>query len=86
MFKCPTHIFWRNLNSSPDETRSFDKDKVGTENLEKDFINVAAPELHNASQLIVDFSELLYSGKQDEEHCKLLAPLIINSKRLQRIA
>lgn len=54
--------------------------------MEKDFINVAAPELHNPSQLIVDFSELLYSGKQDEEHCKLLAPLIINSKRLQRIA
>jgi len=54
--------------------------------LEKDFINFAAHELRNPVQPIIGFSELLYSKIDNHEHRRLLDEVILNAKRLERLA
>ena len=54
--------------------------------LEKDFINIAAHELRNPIQPIIGFSELLYSKIDNHEHRRLLDEVILNAKRLERLA
>jgi len=54
--------------------------------LEKDFINIAAHELRNPIQPIIGFSELLYSKIEDPEQRRLLDEVILNARRLERLA
>ena len=54
--------------------------------LEKDFINIAAHELRNPIQPILGFSELLYSRIEDQEQRRLLYEVILNARRLERLA
>lgn len=56
------------------------------ENLEKDFINLAAHELRTPIQPIVGFSELLSDKIKDPEQHKLLDAVINNAKRLEKLA
>lgn len=56
------------------------------ENLEKDFINLAAHELRTPIQPIVGFSELLSNKIKDPEQQKLLDAVINNAKRLEKLA
>lgn len=56
------------------------------ENLEKDFINLAAHELRTPIQPIVGFSELLSDKIKDPEQRKLLEAVINNAKRLEKLA
>jgi len=70
--------FWR-------QAELFEKMK-GIEILEKDFINIAAHELRNPIQPIIGFSELLYSKIEDHEQRRLLDEVILNARRLERLA
>jgi K+-sensing histidine kinase KdpD len=70
--------FWR-------QAELFEKMKE-VESLEKDFINFAAHELRNPVQPIIGFSELLYSKIDNHEHRRLLDEVILNAKRLERLA
>jgi signal transduction histidine kinase len=70
--------FWR-------QAELFEKMKE-VELLEKDFINFAAHELRNPVQPIIGFSELLYSKIDNHEHRRLLDEVILNAKRLERLA
>jgi two-component system sensor histidine kinase VicK len=70
--------FWRHAEL-------FEKMKQ-VEILEKDFINIAAHELRNPIQPIIGFSELLYSKIQDQEQRRLLDEVILNARRLERLA
>lgn len=70
--------FWR-------QAELFEKMKE-VELLEKDFINIAAHELRNPVQPIIGFSELLYSKIDNLEHRRLLDEVILNAKRLERLA
>src|ERR1044072_981887 len=54
--------------------------------LEKDFINIAAHELRNPIQPIIGFSELLYSKIENQEHRRLLEEVILNARRLEKLA
>jgi two-component system sensor histidine kinase VicK len=54
--------------------------------LEKDFINMAAHELRNPIQPIIGFSELLYSKIEDQEQRHLLDQVMLNARRLERLA
>ena len=56
------------------------------EKLQKDFINMAAHELRNPIQPIIGFSELLYSKIDNDEHRRLLDEVILNARRLERLA
>lgn len=70
--------FWR-------QAELFEKMKE-VELLEKDFVNIAAHELRNPIQPIIGFSELLYSKIHNQEHRRLLDEVILNAKRLERLA
>jgi len=70
--------FWR-------QAELFEKMKE-VEILEKDFINFAAHELRNPVQPIIGFSELLYSKIENQEHKRLLDEVILNARRLERLA
>ena len=70
--------FWR-------QAELFEKMKE-VEMLEKDFVNIAAHELRNPIQPIIGFSELLYSKIDNHEHRRLLDEVILNAKRLERLA
>ena len=70
--------FWR-------QAELFEKMKE-VEILEKDFINIAAHELRNPVQPIIGFSELLYSKIENQEHRRLLDEVILNARRLERLA
>ena len=70
--------FWR-------QAELFEKMKE-VEILEKDFINFAAHELRNPVQPIIGFSELLYSKIENQEHRRLLDEVILNARRLERLA
>ena len=70
--------FWR-------QAELFERMKEG-ELLEKDFVNIAAHELRNPIQPIIGFSELLYSKIDNQEHRRLLDEVILNAKRLERLA
>jgi two-component system, OmpR family, sensor histidine kinase VicK len=70
--------FWR-------QAELFEKMKE-VELLEKDFVNIAAHELRNPIQPIIGFSELLYSKIDNQEHRRLLDQVILNAKRLERLA
>jgi len=70
--------FWR-------QAELFEKMKE-VEILEKDFINIAAHELRNPIQPIIGFSELLYSRIEDQEQRRLLDEVILNARRLERLA
>ena len=70
--------FWR-------QAELFEKMKK-VEILEKDFINFAAHELRNPVQPIIGFSELLYSKIENQEHRRLLEQVILNARRLERLA
>jgi two-component system sensor histidine kinase VicK len=70
--------FWR-------QAELFEKMKQ-VEILEKDFINIAAHELRNPIQPILGFSELLYSRIEDQEQRRLLDEVILNARRLERLA
>jgi signal transduction histidine kinase len=70
--------FWR-------QAELFEKMKQ-VELLEKDFVNIAAHELRNPIQPIIGFSELLYSKIDNHEHRRLLDQVILNAKRLERLA
>ena len=70
--------FWR-------QAELFEKMKE-VEILEKDFINIAAHELRNPIQPIIGFSELLYSKIENQEHRRLLEEVILNARRLERLA
>lgn len=70
--------FWR-------QAELFEKMKE-VELLEKDFVNIAAHELRNPIQPIIGFSELLYSKIDNHEHRRLLDEVILNAKRLERLA
>ena len=54
--------------------------------LEKDFINFAAHELRNPVQPIIGFSELLYTKIENKEHRRLLEEVILNARRLEKLA
>ena len=51
--------------------------------IQKDFINIAAHELRTPTQCIVGYSEMLYM--EPEESKKYLAPILRNAKRLERL-
>jgi len=70
--------FWK-------QAELFEKMKE-VEILEKDFINIAAHELRNPIQPIIGFSELLYSKIENQEHRRLLDEVILNARRLERLA
>lgn len=70
--------FWR-------QAELFEKMKE-VELLEKDFVNIAAHELRNPIQPIIGFSELLYSKIDNHEHKRLLDEVILNARRLERLA
>jgi len=70
--------FWR-------QAELFEKMKE-VEILEKDFINFVAHELRNPVQPIIGFSELLYSKIENQEHRRLLDEVILNARRLERLA
>jgi signal transduction histidine kinase len=70
--------FWR-------QAELFEKMKE-VEMLEKDFVNIAAHELRNPIQPIIGFSELLYAKIDNHEHRRLLDEVILNAKRLERLA
>ena len=70
--------FWR-------QAELFEKMKK-VELLEKDFVNIAAHELRNPIQPIIGFSELLYAKIDNHEHRRLLNEVILNAKRLERLA
>ena len=70
--------FWR-------QAELFERMKE-VELLEKDFVNIAAHELRNPIQPIIGFSELLYSKIDNQEHKRLLHEVILNAKRLERLA
>ena len=70
--------FWR-------QAELFERMKE-VELLEKDFVNIAAHELRNPIQPIIGFSELLYSKIDNQEHRRLLDEVILNAKRLERLA
>ncbi len=70
--------FWR-------QAELFERMKE-VELLEKDFVNIAAHELRNPIQPIIGFSELLYSKMDNQEHRRLLDEVILNAKRLERLA
>jgi two-component system sensor histidine kinase VicK len=70
--------FWR-------QAELFEKMKE-VEILEKDFINIAAHELRNPIQPIIGFSELLYSKIDNQEQRRLLDEVILNARRLERLA
>jgi len=70
--------FWR-------QAELFEKMKE-VEILEKDFINFAAHELRNPVQPIIGFSELLYSKIENQEHRRLLEEVILNARRLEKLA
>ena len=70
--------FWR-------QAELFEKMRE-VELLEKDFVNIAAHELRNPIQPIIGFSELLYSKIDNHEHRRLLDEVILNAKRLERLA
>ncbi len=70
--------FWR-------QAELFEKMKE-VEILEKDFINFAAHELRNPVQPIIGFSELLYSKIENQEHRRLLDEVILNARRLEKLA
>ena len=67
------------------EAELFEKMKK-VEILEKDFINFAAHELRNPVQPIIGFSELLYSKIENKEHRRLLEEVILNARRLEKLA
>jgi signal transduction histidine kinase len=56
------------------------------EKLQKDFINMAAHELRNPIQPIIGFSELLYPKIVNQEQRRLLDEVILNARRLERLA
>jgi two-component system, OmpR family, sensor histidine kinase VicK len=70
--------FWR-------QAELFEKMKE-VEKLQKDFINMAAHELRNPIQPIIGFSELLYSKIVNQEQRRLLDEVILNARRLERLA
>ena len=70
--------FWR-------QAELFERMKE-VELLQKDFVNIAAHELRNPIQPIIGFSELLYSKIDNQEHRRLLDEVILNAKRLERLA
>lgn len=70
--------FWR-------QAELFEKRRE-VEKLQKDFINMAAHELRNPIQPIIGFSELLYSKIDNDEHRRLLDEVILNARRLERLA
>src|SRR5438093_10820241 len=70
--------FWR-------QAELFEKMKE-VEKLQKDFINIAAHELRNPIQPIIGFSELLYSKIENHEQRRLLDEVILNARRLERLA
>jgi len=70
--------FWR-------QAELFEKMRQ-VEKLQKDFINMAAHELRNPIQPIIGFSELLYSKIDNDEHRRLLDEVILNARRLERLA
>ena len=70
--------FWR-------QAELFEKMKE-VEKLQKDFINMAAHELRNPIQPIIGFSELLYPKIVDQEQRRLLDEVILNARRLERLA
>ena len=70
--------FWR-------QAELFERMKE-VELLEKDFVNIAAHELRNPIQPIIGFSELLYTKIDNQEHRRLLDQVILNAKRLERLA
>jgi two-component system sensor histidine kinase VicK len=70
--------FWR-------QAELFEKMKE-VEILERDFINIAAHELRNPIQPIIGFSELLYSRIDNQEQRRLLDEVIVNARRLERLA
>jgi signal transduction histidine kinase len=70
--------FWR-------QAELFEKMRE-VENLEKDFVNLAAHELRTPIQPIVGFSELLLDKIKDTEQRKLLDAVINNAKRLEKLA
>jgi two-component system sensor histidine kinase VicK len=70
--------FWR-------QAELFEKMKE-VEKLQKDFINMAAHELRNPIQPIIGFSELLYPKIVNQEQRRLLDEVILNAKRLERLA
>ena len=70
--------FWR-------QAELFEKMKE-IEILEKDFINIAAHELRNPIQPIIGYSELLYSKIDNQEQRRLLDEVILNARRLERLA
>jgi signal transduction histidine kinase len=70
--------FWR-------QAELFERMKE-VELLEKDFVNIAAHELRNPIQPIIGFSELLYSKIDNQEHRRLLDEVILNARRLERLA
>jgi signal transduction histidine kinase len=70
--------FWR-------QAELFEKMRE-VELLEKDFVNIAAHELRNPIQPIIGFSELLYAKIDNHEHRRLLDQVILNAKRLERLA
>ncbi|HEY6949318.1 MAG TPA: HAMP domain-containing sensor histidine kinase [Nitrososphaeraceae archaeon] len=70
--------FWR-------QAELFEKMRE-VEKLQKDFINMAAHELRNPIQPIIGFSELLYSKIDNDEHRRLLDEVILNARRLERLA
>jgi two-component system sensor histidine kinase VicK len=51
--------------------------------IQKDFINIAAHELRTPTQCIVGYSEMLYM--EPEESKKYLAPILRSAKRLERL-
>jgi two-component system sensor histidine kinase VicK len=70
--------FWR-------QAELFEKMKE-VEKLQKDFINMAAHELRNPIQPIIGFSELLYPKIVNQEQRRLLDEVILNARRLERLA
>jgi signal transduction histidine kinase len=51
--------------------------------IQKDFINIAAHEMRTPTQCIVGYSEMLYM--EPEESKKYLGPILRNAERLQRL-
>ena len=65
--------------------RNLNEELKRADNMQKEFINIAAHELRNPIQPILGLSEVLYTKIKDTEQRQLLDAITRNAKRLQQL-
>jgi two-component system, OmpR family, sensor histidine kinase VicK len=65
--------------------RKLNEELNRADEMQKEFINIAAHELRTPIQPILGLSEVLHDKIKDTKHIQLLDAIIRNAKRLQRL-